>query len=193
MVIGMYVYDVYNFENIIKEWINEINTKLKNIFTKKQNDEEIYLNFTKENQKIINFIKKSLIEDIHKTTDNIAYFIKSEYILADEYYDFKSIQHLINISINIENNETELRIVLNILKELIKITNLKFDLFNKAYNEYNSTNFKNMPNNLKEEFAKSYDDFKKFLANSKLEFYNTYNKESKNSKKYLELIKDEIK
>ena len=41
MVIGMYVYDVYNFENIIKEWINEINTKLKNIFTKKQNDEEI--------------------------------------------------------------------------------------------------------------------------------------------------------
>ena len=189
----MYVYDVYNFENIIKEWINEINTKLKNIFTKKQNDEEIYLNFTKENQKIINFIKKSLIEDIHKTTDNIAYFIKSEYILADEYYDFKSIQHLINISINIENNETELRIVLNILKELIKITNLKFDLFNKAYNEYNSTNFKNMPNNLKEEFAKSDDDFKKFLANSKLEFYNTYNKESKNSKKYLELIKDEIK
>lgn len=156
-----------------KEWVNNIRSKVSTIF--ESSDSNINEN-------------KSIIE----STEKIAHFLKTEYILSKEYYDFREIQRLLTHALKEENNLLKLKILLNIIEKLLDITNYKFDLLNKS-SKNGELSFEYIPLELKKEFKEKYDEFHKFLFNSKKEYYSlNKNHSNQNSKKYFNLMAESI-
>lgn len=181
-----------SYIDIFKEWVNNICSKVSTIF--ESSDSNINENKTvvKVNTNFYNSFHEDLIKEIIDSTENIAHFLKTEYILSKEYYDFREIQRLLIQALKDDDNRLKLEILLNIIEKLLDITNYKFDLLYES-SKNGELSFEYIPLELKEEFKEKYDEFHKFLFNSKKEYYSlNKNHSNQNSKKYFNLMAESI-
>lgn len=184
--------DAESYIDIFKEWVNNIRSKVSTIF--ESSDSNINENKTvvKVNTNFYNFFHEDLIKEIIDSTENIAHFLKTEYILSKEYYDFREIQRLLIQALKDDDNLLKLEILLNIIEKLLDITNYKFDLLYES-SKNGELSFEYIPLELKGEFKEKYDEFHKFLFNSKKEYYSlNKNHSNQNSKKYFNLMAESI-
>lgn len=105
-----------SYIDIFKEWVNNICSKVSTIF--ESSDSNINENKTvvKVNTNFYNSFHEDLIKEIIDSTENIAHFLKTEYILSKEYYDFREIQRLLIQALKDDDNRLKLEIIINILK-----------------------------------------------------------------------------
>ena len=156
------------YENAFKEGIKSIVEKIYKIFKKHQEKEDY--------QKIIN--------EIRENTESIAQYLKENHIIELEYHDFREIQLLINETLKHDNNE-EYEIILDVLREFIKITEFKFNFLTENLELQT-------PEYIQKEFREEYSKFNKYLFQSRVKFYSLSEEIVENDmKEFFEIIEDE--
>jgi len=145
---------------------------------------------------ILNYFYKEATVSIMLTTNNIAELLEKNHVIIDEYYDFIEIQRII-INILEKNTiqsleEKELNIIINMVKELEKITDFKFKLLEKI--DFEISSFEELPKDLKEEFIHEYRIFYDKIFEYEQEYYSnlTPPKDIKNVKKLFKIMSTDL-
>lgn len=178
--------DLENYENTLKEGIQTVIIKINDIFNYiQENHTDKEINLHEEYHKL---------RDINYHMSIILKFVKENYILESEYYDFMEMQSLINQSLENKNKE-EIKIASKIFNEFKKITELKFDLlYEDIINNPNKDIktgqiFNNISENKKKEFEKEYKKFSHFFFKCEMEYHTLEGKtKHESAKKYLTLF-----